>query len=98
MRLRQIGNDIAAALVGDRHLGKAGAELAGLGNDPDAGLRSEPAGDDPADVVIVDLDLRRLRLSRGLLRARPEGHAERDKGDSQYRQNTGKPWRSHNPS
>ena len=32
------GIDVAAALVGDDHLGEAGAEIPGLGDDPDSGF------------------------------------------------------------
>jgi hypothetical protein len=49
IRLRQIGDDIATAFVGDHDLGEAGAEIPGLGDDPDPSLRPETAGDDPAD-------------------------------------------------
>ena len=54
--LRQIRDHVAAALVGDSDLGEAGAEIAGLGDDPDAGLRAEAARNDSADVVAVYLD------------------------------------------
>ena len=37
--LRQVGNDIAAFIVGDDDLGEAGRQIGGLGDDPDAGLR-----------------------------------------------------------
>src|SRR6266478_2435287 len=50
----EIRYDKAAAFVGDRHLSEAGPEIAGLCNDPDTGFRPEAAGDDAADVVIVD--------------------------------------------
>jgi len=65
MRLRQIRHDVAPALVGDRNLREAGAELTGLRDDPHAGFGTEAARDDAADVIIVDFDGR----SRVLLRA-----------------------------
>src|SRR5271166_1214196 len=59
--LREVRHDIPPSFVRDRHLGEAGSELGRLGNHPNPGFGSKSAGNDPADVVIVD------RGSRGLL-------------------------------
>jgi hypothetical protein len=56
MRLRQVRHDIPPAFVGDGDLREAGAELRGLRDDPDAGLRAEPAGHDTADIIVVDFN------------------------------------------
>ena len=71
----QVGDDVSAALVGDNHLGEAGAEVPRLGDDPDAGLGSETAGYDPADRFVVDRDRRSAssRRRRGRLAARYTG-------------------------
>ncbi len=55
-RLGKVRHHVAPGLVGHRHLGEPGAELGRLRDHPHAGFRSEPAGDDAADVVVVDLD------------------------------------------
>ncbi len=54
MRFGQVRHDIPSAFVGDRDLGEPRAELGGLRDDPDPSFRPEPAGDDPADIVIVN--------------------------------------------
>ena len=87
--LGQIGNDVAADFVGDRHLGEAGAEFGRLRDHPYAGLRPEPAGDDSADVVVVDLDPRRggrraRRLRNGLGENRRR-HGNRQHNDADRR-------------
>src|SRR5215510_11468885 len=75
-RLRQVGDHITAQVVGHYHLRETGAEIVCLGDDPDARFRPGLAGDDPADVVAVDLHgaagLSR-RPSRG-----PGGHQEKE--------------------
>ena len=83
----QVGDDVAAPLVGDDDLGEAGAEITGLGDDPDPGLRAKPAGDGPADRLVVNRDRRWVacfRLSR-LLSARHTGGDEKC-GDGNNRQ------------
>src|SRR5262249_37350797 len=47
--LRQFGNDVAAAVVGDNGFYVTGAEVGGFGDDPDAGFGSFGPGDDSAD-------------------------------------------------
>ena len=54
IRLGQIGDDIAALIIGHHAADEAHAQLARLGDDPDARLRPLGAGDHPADVIIVD--------------------------------------------
>ena len=73
---RQIGDDIAALIVGDDALGVAGRQVGGFGDHPDAGLRSARARHHPADVVGVD------RNRCGLLCARRHRHCsgQRDGG------------------
>src|SRR5215471_6403838 len=58
MRFGEVGHDIPAAFVGDRDPRKARAEFGRLGDNPDAGFRPEPAGDNPADIITVDFDSR----------------------------------------
>ena len=55
-RLGKVRHHVAPGIIGHRHLGEPGAELGRLRDHPHAGFRSEPAGDDAADVVVVDLD------------------------------------------
>jgi hypothetical protein len=43
-------------IIRDHDLGESGAQVGRLGDHPDARFRSILAGDDPADVVVVDLD------------------------------------------
>src|ERR1051325_8239025 len=84
LRLWQVGDHIAAALVGDGDLGKAGAEVAGLGDNPNAGFRAQAAGHDAADIVAIDLDRgggRGLRLGGRLLRTRPDRDRRDQRGD-----------------
>ena len=75
----QVGDDVAAALVGDDDLGEAGAEITGLGDDPDPGLRAKPAGDGPADRLVVNRDRRWVACFRPsrLLSARHTGGDEK---------------------
>src|SRR5207245_4304824 len=75
-----VRHGIPPTFIGDRDLGEAGAEIGGLGDHPHPGLGAEPAGDDPADVVIVDRRGRRL-LDLVLLRSQPARqacHSDRD--------------------
>ena len=69
MGLGQIRHDVTPAFVGNRDLGETGAELGGLRDDPDAGFGTEPAGDHPADIIIVDGN----RRGGALLGAGPSG-------------------------
>ena len=57
---RQIGNDVAALVVGDDHLGVFGRKVGGLGDHPDAGLRASRPSHHAANVIIVDGNRRRL--------------------------------------
>jgi hypothetical protein len=54
LRLRQIGDDIAALIVGDDHLGHLGAEIGGFRDHPHARLRAGRASDHAADIIGVD--------------------------------------------
>ena len=49
VRFRQLGDEEAAAIVGDDDLGEFGRQVLGLGDHPDAGLRGLAVGDDAAD-------------------------------------------------
>ena len=60
--LRQIGDHVAPLIIRDHDLGESGAQLGRLRDHPDAGFRSILAGDDPADVVVVDLHRDAWRL------------------------------------
>ncbi len=53
-RLRQIGHDIAALIVGDDAFDKTRGKVGRLGDDPDAGFRSLWTGHDTTDVIDVD--------------------------------------------
>jgi hypothetical protein len=50
-RLRQIGEDVTAALVGDDDLRELGRQVGGLGDDPDAGFGAVRARDDAGEIV-----------------------------------------------
>ena len=54
VRLGQIGDDVAALIVGHDGADEAHAQFAGLRDDPDASFRPLGAGDDAADIIIVD--------------------------------------------
>jgi hypothetical protein len=80
IRLRQAGNEVAALVVGDDDLRIAGRQIGGLGDHPDTGFRAARAGDDAADLIVLD---------RRLLRPGRAGHGEgKDKGnpDNELRQ------------
>ena len=81
IRLRQIGQDVAAAIVGGDDLDEAGRQIGGFRDHPDTGLGPMRAGDHAADVVRVDLDRRRRRAA-ALLRARRRhaGQKQEDRG------------------
>ena len=66
---RQIGDHVAALVVGDDDLDVAHRQIARFRDHPDAGLRAAGAAHDAADVIVVD---------RHLLRA--HGRGERDCG------------------
>ena len=81
---RKVGQHVAPAVVGDHHLGEAGAEIAGLRDHPDAGLRPEPARHRAADRMRVDLDRGRCRRARlGIQARRQRGCQHRDEGGQQ---------------
>ena len=65
----QIGDEITAAIVGDHFFDVARGEGGRFGDYPDAGFGAFAAGDDAADVVGFDLDLRArvlgIQMSRG---------------------------------
>ena len=68
IRFWQIGDQIAAPIVGDDDLGIPGRQIHRLGNDPDAGFRTVGAGDGAANLVV--LDGRLLRERRTAVRRR----------------------------
>ena len=79
---RQIGDDVAALIVGDDAAGEAGRQIGRLGDHPDAGFRPARAGDDAADVVGIDGDGgARCRLRAQRCRRRHQG--ERDCRDAE---------------
>ena len=53
-RLRQVGHDVAPAIVGHDDLPERRRQLGRFGDDPDAGFRPFRTGDHAADVVGVD--------------------------------------------
>ena len=63
VRLRQIGEDVTSAVIGDDRLDVARRQITRLGDHPDAGFGPVGARHHAADVVVVDGD-------SGLLRAR----------------------------
>ena len=65
VRLRQIGNQVAAAVVRNDDLRQARRQLACFRDHPDARLGSFRARDDAADVVVVDGDRVAALLLRG---------------------------------
>ncbi len=83
VRLREVGQQVAAPLIGDDDPGEPGGEVAGFRDHPDSGLRSRGAGDHAADIVSVHLD--RLAVERAGTASRREGGREgaqagRDRG------------------
>src|SRR5262249_33617541 len=60
VRIRQVRDDVAAAIVGDDDLGILGRQLGRFRDHPDAGLRPIRAGHYAADVIVVDLYCRLL--------------------------------------
>jgi hypothetical protein len=52
--LRQIGTEIAAAIIGDDDLGQAGRRVGGLGDHPDAGLWTVRARNHAAEIGAAD--------------------------------------------
>ena len=63
--LRQIGDDVAALIVGDDDLDVAHRQVARFRDHPDAGLRTLRPAHDAADVVVVDGHRRSSRLLSG---------------------------------
>ena len=61
-RLRQVGEEVAPAIVGDHDPRELRRQVRGLRDDPDAGLRPSRSGDHAADVVGVDGDRRAAAL------------------------------------
>ena len=55
--IRQIGNEIAALVVGNDDARELGRQFGGLGDHPDAGLRPLRAGHHAADALGADLDV-----------------------------------------
>ena len=55
VRLGQVGNDVAALVIGDDDLGELGRQVGGLGDHPDAGFGPFRAGHHAADVRRADL-------------------------------------------
>ena len=80
---RQVGDDVAALVVGDDALGVAGRQIGGFRDHPDAGFRPLRAAHHAADVVGVDRNRagRRGRL-RLRLRVQRRRHARRQRGDA----------------
>ena len=76
IRHRQVGDDVAALVVGHHQLGKLGRQFRRLRDHPHARFRPARAPHDAADVVTIDRDRRRL-LSAGWNR---RGHGDRDRG------------------
>ena len=60
----EVGDDVAALIVGHDHLGKFGREFEALGDHPHAGFWPVRARDDTADIIAVN------RWRCGRLRAR----------------------------
>jgi hypothetical protein len=84
IRLRQIGDDVSATLVGHDDLGKAGAKVSRLGDDPHSVLGAKAAGDGAANRLVIDSDRRRtggLPLT-GWLGMRHAGIEEKSDGSN----------------
>ena len=84
--LGQVGDDIAALIVGHHAANEAHAKFTGLGDDPDASLRPLGAGHDAANIVIVD--------GWRLLRLRCQRHGPQQGGGGNGRRQTAKRVRS----
>ena len=84
--LRQIGQHVAALIVGDHDLGELGRKIGGLGDHPDAGLRPVRAGDHAAEIAVTDADTRRRALLRAQLRrGSAQQHRDPDSGHGQIK-------------
>ena len=70
--LRQIGHEVAAAIVGDHDLDELGRQVGRFRDDPDARFRPLRAGDHTAEIPAADAD------SVGGLGARPAARRSRD--------------------
>jgi len=75
-RLRQLRNEIAAAIVGDDDLRELRGEIVGLRDHPYTGFRAVDAADDAPDISWRD-----LRLSDRRFVERHDGSEESERGD-----------------
>src|SRR5260370_1039377 len=55
--LRNVGNHVTAAVVGDDHLGELGGEVGGLRDDPNASFRTVGTGAHTTEISAADRDL-----------------------------------------
>ena len=78
VRLREVGDDVASAVVGDDDLREPRRQVVRFGDHPDARLGSLRAGDDAADVVVVD-----RHGTVALLGARPGQRRDPDQPDAE---------------
>ena len=81
-RLREVGEEVAPAIVGDDDLGELGRELGGLRDHPDAGFRSVRAGDHATEIAGAEPDRRDGRL----LRPEPDRPGGQNHGDGDRHQ------------
>ena len=79
---RQVGDHVAALVVGDDDLGEFRRQLRGFRDHPDAGLGPVRTAHHPADVVIVDGNRRLLRMRR----RRNQGRQARRRGNTKSSQ------------
>jgi hypothetical protein len=63
--LRKVGQDVAALVVGHDHARELGGQIVGLGDHPDAGLRTARTPHDSADIVVIDRDRLGARRADG---------------------------------
>lgn len=75
--LWQVRYDVPSLSVGNYDPGKPCVQIAGLGDNPNTGLRSVPANDDTANVVVVDWNGRWWRLASG---GQCHRHSKRERG------------------
>jgi hypothetical protein len=87
VRHRQVGDDVAALVVGHNHLGEFRRQVGGLRDHPDAGFGPGRAAHHAADVVVVDGDRHLLRIRRrrkqGQEYARQRGETDHGHGGVQ---------------
>ena len=85
VRRRQVGDEVAATVVGDDDPGELGGQLGGFGDHPDAGFRPFRTGNDARNIGAADLD-RRGRTGRDCGRRKNQ---RRCNGDSSHARQQG---------